>query len=120
VRRGWVTDFLSISLSGPSKKDKVDLEALSVMVDTFIMNVDLGGQIGILNKESEKNSVLYEERIAESNRLKKVFSRQPEILNALHQQAYILKRWGHVNNGFESVTPRERKEDKKGALPSLQ
>lgn len=105
--------FLSISLSGPSKKDKVDLEVLSVMVDTFIMNVDLGGQIGILNKESEKNSVLYEECIAESNRLKKVFSRQPEILNALHQQAYILKRWGHVNNGFESVTPRERKEDKK-------
>jgi hypothetical protein len=52
----------------------VDLEVLSVMVDTFIMNVDLGGQIGILNKESEKNSVLYEECIAESNRLKKVFS----------------------------------------------
>ena len=105
--------ILFITLSGPSKKDKVDLAVLSVMVDTFIMNVDLGGQIGILNKESEKNSVLYQECIAESNRLKKVFSSQSEILNALHQQEYILKRWGHVNNGLESVTPRERKEDKK-------
>lgn len=105
--------ILFITLPGPSKQDKVALEVLSIEVDTFIMKVDLEGQIGTLNKHSAENSVLYQKCIAESNRLAKVFSRQPDILNALRQQEYILKRWGNVNDGLENVTPRERKEDKK-------